>query len=370
MTTTLSYLGLHDLQELVRPTAPIVSVYLGQFTDPADDGDLELLLRRRAIARQLGEQGADNATIDAVTSHLARIPEYAGGCAVFARGSDVLLSQALPDTTVNDLAAYGAPPRVAPLLSWLHRHPAHVQVVVDRAGAELVAYPASSMIGLPRTVTGPDDDIRRRFPGGGQQPRLQRRAEDSWRHNALAVASACQEELARVHAELLLIGGDPRIVQLVTDRLRAGGHPPAVRFIPAARPAEGSASAAAIAEILAGYAAARSAALVEQAVEHLGPKGDAVRGAVRTAAALTEGRLRTLLVVDHPGDSRLGWFGPELACGVDQPGSLPADEHLKRGRFIDVVIRAALLSRAEIRVLTPAQGARLQDGVGGLVRHT
>lgn len=365
MTTTISPLGLHDLRELVRPTTPVASVYWGPHSDPADDGDLEFLLRRRAIARQLGDQGAENATVDAVGGHLARMPEYAGGCAVFARGADILLSQAMPDTSVPDLAAYGVPPRVVPLLAWLHRHPAHVQVVADRAGAELVAYPAGSMVGLPRTVTGPDDDIRRRFPGGGQQPRLQRRAEDSWRHNALAIASACQEELARVHAELLLISGDPRIVQLVSDRLRSGGRPPALRYLPGG----GSGDTSAVTEALTAYAAARSAALVEHVVDHGGPCGDAVRGAIRTAAALAEGRLGTLLVVDHSGDSRLGWFSPELLCAVDKPAPPLLEGHPKAGRLVDVAVRAALLSRAEIRVLTPAQGSRLQDGIGGLVRH-
>jgi hypothetical protein len=371
MTTTLSVLGLHDVTELVRTSRPVASVYVGPLTDRADDAELELLLRRRRIGRHLGEQGASNATIDAAVGHLARLPEYHAEYAVFARDGEVRLAQSLPGAVDADLAAYSAPAKVAPLLAWLQAHPAYVRVVIDRAGADLTAYPAGALTGIGRTVVGPDDDLRRRFPGGGQRPRMQRRAEDSWRHNAMAVAAACGEELARVRAELLLIAGDPRAVQLVTVHLRQSGRPPSVRLLPGGRHDDGSASARdrATARILAEHGRAKNTAMLTAIADHLGPRGTAVQGVSATIAALAAGDISTLLVVDDPADRRTGWFGPELLCSAEHPGLVMPDRQAQRGRLVDIVIRAGLVTRADVRILLPAEGAGLVGGLGGLLRH-
>ncbi|HET9142214.1 hypothetical protein [Actinophytocola sp.] len=61
------------------------------------------------------------------------------------------------------------------------------------------------------SVLGPDDEIERNAPGGRAQSRYQHRAEDSWQHNAGAVAGA----------RLLVISGDVRAVQLLEERLPA-----------------------------------------------------------------------------------------------------------------------------------------------------
>ncbi|MEJ3748932.1 spore germination protein GerW family protein [Actinomycetes bacterium KLBMP 9797] len=136
------------------------------------------------MAGRLHTGGADDATVAAVHGYLSSLPGYPADQAVFAAQGELRLTHALPGAAQPDLAAFGAPARVGPLLTWLRRHPPHVVVVTDRIGADLTAVPRGAVAGLERTVVGPDDEVERNAPGGWSQPRYQRRAEDAWQHNA------------------------------------------------------------------------------------------------------------------------------------------------------------------------------------------
>jgi hypothetical protein len=194
--------------------------------------------------------------------------------------------------------------QLGPLLSWLQRHPPHVNVVTGprrrcrRCAAD----------GVTVTVVGPDDEIERNAPGGWAQPRYQRRAEDSWQHNATEVADVTTRALSTVGAGLLLVAGDVRAVQLLEDRLRGTTRTPASRS--AMCPAAGSPTArrATVAELVAAHAEQRTAALLGQFDAERGPHGRAAwpRRWMRWPKAGVD----TLIVVDDPGDDR----------GVVRPG--------------------------------------------------
>ena len=145
---------------------------------------------------------------------------------------------------------------VLPLLSWLQRHPPYVEVLIDRTGAEVINVHGGMSSGTRRHVDGPDDEIERNAPGGWAQPRYQRRAEDSWRHNATAVADVAAAALRQVHARLLLLGGDVRAAQLFGDRIRERVTNVVVRPVPGGRHPDGSAPAraAAVGAQVAAYA--------------------------------------------------------------------------------------------------------------------
>jgi hypothetical protein len=68
----------------------------------------------------------------------------------------------------------------------------------------------------------------------------------------------------------------------------------------------------------------------------------------------------TLVVADVPGEERVAWFGPELLCAdAVGPG-------LVRGRLVDVAVRAALLTDAEVRLAGPHEAGT--DGIAALCR--
>ncbi len=181
MVVTAMTADVDEIRELVRPVYPTASVYL---------------------ARPPAETDVDR--------YFAELSAYPEELAVFAAEGEIRMVRRLSGGVDRDIAGYAAPARLGPLLAWLQRHPAYVVAVVDRTGADLTSVPAGALAGPTRVVAGPDDEVERNAPGGWSQPRYQRRAEDSWPHNAAAVAEAVGEELHRVHADLLLVAGDVR----------------------------------------------------------------------------------------------------------------------------------------------------------------
>jgi len=243
--------------------------------------------------------------------------------------------------------------------------PPYVLVVTDRTGADVTAVPRGAATGRTTVVIGPDDEIERNAPGGWSQPRFQRRAEDSWHHNAVAVAEEVTRALHRVDATLLLVAGDVRAVQLLRDGLPgAVRRTVTLRQVPGGRQPDGSAAARAeaVAKAVQAYAAELSADLLKRFLDLRGPGGAAVEGADATLAALAAGRVDTLLVVDDPADERVAWFGEGVVARLD--GAPP----LTSGRLAVVAIRAALLSDADVHIVTATEAEEIAEGIGALTR--
>jgi hypothetical protein len=370
--STMIRLDLDALRDLLRPVTSTASVYFGlEPPEPTADGGEDLHLRWRAMAGRLHAGGADDATVATIEEYLFQRPGYPADQAVFAAHGEILQAHAVPGAIQRDLAAFGAPARIGPLLSWLRRHPPHVVVVTDRTGADLTAVPRGALTGSARTVLGPDDEVERNAPGGWSQPRYHRRAEDSWQHNAAAVAEAVVVDLHRVKAELVLVAGDLRAAQLLRERLARLEHTAVVLPLPGGRSEDGSSAnrRAAIVRALDLYATERAAAELSRFETAGGAAGVAVQGLQSTLAALAAGRVSTLLVADDPADARPAWFGEHL-LGASNPAAERALEHAcRRGRMVDVAIRAALLTRAEVLVLAPGQAPGLSGGIGAVCRY-
>ncbi|MGE5828028.1 MAG: Vms1/Ankzf1 family peptidyl-tRNA hydrolase [Micromonosporaceae bacterium] len=359
------------LRELVQPLQPMLSIYLGLRPDtPTVDPAEDLNLRWRALAAQLGEAGADASTVDAVGRHLASLPAAPAGVALFASDGRIRLEQYMPGGDGLDQAHHAAPPRLLPLLTWWQRRPAHVTVVTDRTGADVTAVGPGELTGRTETVVGPDDEIERNAPGGWAQPRYQRRAEDSWRHNAAAVAGATHRALQATRADLLLLAGDVRAVQLLEERLpEQPNHGLCRHHLPGGRQPDGSAPARLLAvdEQVAAHADEVTSRLLVQFDAEGGPRGRTVEGVAATLAALAAGRVETLLVVANLADTRRAWFSPDILC-IDDPSQTGGRlDGLREGRLVDVAVRAALLTDAEIRVL---DGVGPAEGIGALCRFT
>jgi len=369
MTSMMSRMSLDDLRDLVYGTEPMAAVYLAGFPSQPADTEEDLLLRRRVIAGQLQNLGADQRTVDAVDAHLSRLPAYPPELAVIAASGQLRAVQQMPGGVPRDRACYGAPATIGPLLAWLRHQPAHLVVVTDRTGADISVVPAGALEARTHTVVGPDDEIERNSPGGWSQPRFQRRAEDSWLHNAGAVADAVTEELAKIHGRLVLVAGDVRASQLLIDRLARAGVPPIIRHVPGGRSPDSSDAhhRAAVLATVREYAEQQDQAVKDRFFAARGPHGTAVKGSRATLAALAAGRVAALLVVDDPADERSAWFDADGWCTADPTDPRPPGTH--RGRLVDVAIRSALLSRAEVCVLRPDDDDGLAEGLAALCRY-
>jgi hypothetical protein len=364
-----SGMSLDDVRDLVRPDGPVASVYLAGPSPGPGDSEEDLLLRLRAIIAELHTHGADPETVDVVDTYLSQTLNYPTELALLAASGRIRAAQQLPGGVPQDLARYGAPAAVGPVLAWLQGHPAHLVVVTDRTGADITTVPTGAVQARTRTVVGPDDEIERNSPGGWSQPRFQRRAEDSWLHNASAVADAITAELAAVHGRLVILAGDVRACQLLSDRLARTGVPPVIRHVSGGRSPDGSAAhrQAAVLAAVQEYAAEQVQAVRERFIAARGPHGIAVSGSRATMSALAAGRVGTLLIVDDTADDRGAWFGADGWCTSDP--AEPRPPGTRRGRLVDVAIRSALLGHAEVCVLPPEQAFGLADGLAALCRY-
>lgn len=370
MTSTLSGLTTRELlRELLRDTDSAASVYLTAASSEAGDTSEQLALRRRAIVGKLSQQGADDLTVDVVDRQLASLPSYQSELGLIAASGQVRVFSKLPGGVPQDRARFGAPAMLGPLLMWLQNHPPHLKVVTDRIGADISVVPAGAQEPRVRTVTGPDDEIERNAPGGWSQPNFQRRAVDSWQHNAGAVAEAIQEELAAIRGRLVLLAGDVRACQLLSDRLGRLGVPPVIRNVPGVRNGDNSPAShqAAMEAAVKAYAEELERAVKERFSASRGPNGTVINGSRATLAALAAGRVASLLVVDDPADDRPAWFDAEGWCSASR--SDPRPPGARRGRLVDVAIRAALLTDAAVCVLRPDDEFHVSDGLAALGRY-
>ncbi len=362
-----------QVRELVAGIEPACSVYLGiQPSDLAIDFAADLGKRWRAHTSSLTDAGTDTDTRDAVSEYLRWLEPEPTELAVFASQGRIRTAGTLPDTERFDLVNWGAPASVVPLLAWLQRHPPYVVGLVDRSGADVTTVPAGATRGTTETVRGPDDEIDRVKAGGWSSPRYQRRAEDSWQHNAEAAAGAIAAAADRVGARLLLIGGDVRMTQLLAERLPALLLRQApIRHVSGGRSPDGSQQVRheMISSALAEYAAATNRESLERFAAAVAGDGIAVAGAADTLAALLAGRVETLFVPDGQSDSRTAWFGPDLLC-VSRRDEAPAgtESGLRQGPLVDVAVRAALLTDAQVRVIDTTDADRLPDRIGALCR--
>ena len=220
-------------------------------------------------------------------------------------------------------------------------------------------------------MEGLDDEIERNAPGGWSQPRYQRRAEDSWRHNAARVADEVGKSLAAVGAQVLILAGDVRAVQLLTADLPITRGTFVYR-VAGSRANDGSQDHRQdqIDEVLRDAARIQTRRLLDLFQEQLNPGGLSVTGSADTIAALTAGRVDTLLISDTtPAGAEVEvWFAATHEIYTDGAAALTSPGPVRIGPLGDVAIRSALLSGARVRVIEHDIPGAPDEGIGGLCR--
>jgi hypothetical protein len=361
-----------QLRAVLEADGPFASVFLEDSHDTEDAGR-QLDLKLRDVATQLGEQGADAGTVDAIVSAVrdGERPVGRSGRGVVAAGGRVVLDRRLTDPPSEQVARVSELPYLLPFLSHGPAGVPYLLVLVDNRGADLLMHDHDGAQVATETVTGEDSPLHKVRGGGLAHTSMQASVEETRNQNLEDVAGRIAERVATLRPGLVLLAGEQQsrralhtklapAVQEVTRELSSGGR------------AAGSSRDELEQEIqteLAGHRLAELDTLAERYRTGLGrDDGLAVTGLADVVAALAEANVDTLLVGD-PGDTEV-WAGKSageialdqeglLAFGVDTGGKHRADEALPW---------AALASGASVTVMD--ERIDLKDGVGALLRHT
>ncbi|MEW9530114.1 Vms1/Ankzf1 family peptidyl-tRNA hydrolase [Microbispora sp. NPDC049125] len=352
---------LDAIRPLYDHPGPFASVYLD--TDRSLEGFANVIQRRWAGLRErLTEAGAPDEVLDPIGELLLDPSHSAPGRAVFARGSDILLTAPLSAPPRRDIARWGPLPHVMPLLAQLGEPVPHIRVLADHAGADVVVVTGSGRREL--SVEATDRPLQKTGQGGWSQRHYEQNVEETWRRNAAAVAGIVDREAQRTGAEVIVLAGDPKARCLVIDQL---GKESARRLTVADHGSRAPGAGlehfdAEVERACAAWADARRALLLDAYAA-----GQSVTGLQETTRALRDRRVRTVLLRDDPSSTATAWIGPE-----------PAQVSTDRADLLDWGVREPVEERADAALAraTAATDAEVwfveeiasRDGVGALLR--
>jgi hypothetical protein len=362
------------LNPALAATGPFATV-CADVTHTTENADTELELRVRAVAEQLTEQGAPGPVVEAVRSRLLEGNEggeagtLKGRAVVVAADGSVVLDQALVDAPLREVAEWSPQPDLTPVLRQLPGRVPHIVALVDRTGADITFMGGPGTV-EEETVQGDTFQIRK-FPGGGwAHHRYQHNAENKWVHNADEVAERISSMARRLGPRFVLVAGDVRARQILTDRasdlwkdlivsMDEGGRAAGADREPVDRRMN---------ELIAEHEARECAEVLEQ-IQAAGAHGLSVTGIPATVEALRKGQVETLVVTDDPGDGTLLVGGSPLELGVRQQDMDALGTHGDVVPADRALLAAAVASSAAV-VMVPRSAMPEEATVAAVLRYT
>jgi len=328
-----------------------------------DDAAQQLQRRWRNARRVLLAEGASEEELDSLDQTVAELHHDGGPAVVIIRpkGGPTAV-EFLPTPVQSDLAVVDELARLGPILESRQQLIPHMMVVADRAGADIIGIYGDSTQEVQ--VEGDRLHLHRTQQGGWSQRRYQQRTENRWESNAAAVAEEVARMARELDARLVTVGGDVRAVGFMLEHMAAdvAGR---VHKLDGQSP---DAMAEETVREAAGVVAADTVAVIERFRDAL-PAGLATDDLRSTFAALTEGRVETLLVHDDVQDDRRARFSVASTwCAADGDSATvpPSGEEVADARAVDVAIRSALLGGAQVRFV-PSHGGPTER-VGAVLR--
>ncbi len=331
--------GDGDLQRLVARTAPFLTVLLPSPSEHADAAhrlDVRWRNARRAIE---GRWPAE--LVDQLDRHVDDLPHDGGEAVAIVQASDgALLSEFLAVGIERGWSDVEDLPRLAVVIENRQRTLPHIQVLTDRAGADVVGFDAGAIVDA-ESVQGDTQHIHRGHPGGWSQRRFQQRAENTWERNADSVAEAVREMASGLLPVLVTVAGEVRARNLVADALvDLPGDPAIVQLEQGDPDGVAAGTLRALGDV--------HARLQRAALERLRSE-PSTTDPREVLDALEAGRVATLLGADRP-------------LGAGDENAEPSGEP----RLVDRAIAGALATSASV-VIVPAT-PELEHGVAAVLR--
>lgn len=351
------------LNDLISCEGPVASVVMSAPSAVADAAK-RFESRWQRAHRQLLESDLDAADLARLDATASRLHHGEGSSVVLIQcpGAETFV-EFLDDEVSEDLIAVDTLPRLGALLESRQRSVPHVIVVADRAGADIMSVDSGSLVEAI-DVEGDTEFIHRGHQGGWSQRRFQQRAENLWESNAAQVAEVVAKVARDCDARLVAVAGDVRAVGFLREHL-----PKDVASI--THELSGNSEDRIAIETVRATAdvVARDTRAVIEAHRDACGTGRGADGATATTEALAVGRVDTLLVHDDPRDERRALLDLEGTWCSDSPQNtvgLPPGAEATEARLVDIAIRSAMRSDAEVRFV-PRHGGP-SEGIGGILR--
>lgn len=359
-----------ELAKLYGLDGPFVSIYL-DCTSAVEAAAPRLETRWKNVLRELTEHGVDAATREALTE--ARGGHESGNTRVLVAAQHrVQLATWLPEPPPQDVVRVAALPHLLPLLDALQLRIPHVVVLADREGADVLAYTSGPDPAERTSLEGQRWPVHRAHAGGWSTKRYDATVENSWEATAREVATLVDNVARDVGAHLVIGSGDVRALQLLAEHLPAGLADRWVTVEGGGRAVDGSDEVLGtrVLQAVADRVALETLALVNRFIEEKERQERACEGVGATVAALRMAQVGTLLLTDGFADTRPAWFGPDPSqLALDEESVRALGVHAPRqAPLVDVLLRAALCTAAEVRMVSSELAGAPSDGIGALLR--
>jgi hypothetical protein len=366
LTMDLSY-----LRPLFSRPGPWASVYLDA-TRAEENAEHQIELRWRALRERLAEQGADDATLDALQEAVSGAPYRPGryGLALFATGGDVALVEPLPAPPPVDLAAYGPLPHAMPLVAQRGEEVPYVRVLSDRTGAEITGLTVG---GAPRTreVRGSGTfPMTKVHAGGWSSRRYDQAVEETWKRNAGDTAAAVTELAAAVGAEVIVVGGDVRSGPLIAEQLPKRWRDRVVVTDAGDRaPAPDDALDDITVQAIADVADRHARDAIDRYNVQRG-EGSGSTGLPDVVLRLQRGQADTVLLINDASSTDKLWIGPDDPSLIAYEASELRESGIEpvQVRADAALLRAIVGTDADLVLVTPDE-VELSHGIGAILRY-
>lgn len=333
-------------------------------------GEHRLELRWRSAREQLESLGVPARTIELIEDRITVRDGRSGEIGRYvvasepASGSEdeeaeIVLDVPLPEIP-RETVRYAAVPDLLPLLRAGQRHPTYLHADVDRTGADIVVRGRFGEEIDTEAVAGGHEVIHKVSAGEASEQRLQRRAEDSWQHNAAEVARHLDTLTKRHRPALIAVAGDERAISALQEHASAEVSSRLVVLDSGGRAAgvDDDAEDTALRSALDGAVARELEDVTGRLLQAEGRQDRAAQGCDNLVAAFARGQVDTLLLTDPPPDGRSVLVGDDGLPRPDGPGE-----------SVDTATAfaaAALVTDAEV-VLVPPE-VTIPDGAAGVLR--
>jgi len=364
------------LEPVVSTPGPFATV-CADVSHTTENADTELDLRVRAVAEKLTGQGAPEAVVEAVRGRLLQGNEggeagtWGGRAVVVAADGTVVLDQPLVGSPREEIAEWSPQAALLPLLTQLPGRVPHIVVVIDRVGADITVSARPGQTIEEKEVEGDSFQIRKFQGGGWAHHRYQHNAENKWVHNADNVAESIASMVRRLQPKFVLVAGDIRARQILTDRaselwkdlvvsMDEGGRAAGADLEPV-RQRES--------ELVAEHEAHEESQAVEQ-IEAASAHGLSVTGTALVVEALRKSQVETLVLADQQDDEQLFVGGSPLELGMGQ-GDLEAlgSQEMHAVPADRALVAAAVASKADL-VVVPRAALPGDIPVAAVLRYT